>query len=80
MPSIDELTASVARHRQRMRATGLQPVQFWAPDTRTPEFAVEIRNQCRSLKGGSAETDVLRFTEAAATHVEGWECENDPSR
>jgi len=61
------------RHRARMRAAGLRPVQFWVPDTRNPEFAAEVRRQCQSLKGLKTETDVLRFTEEAANHVEGWE-------
>ncbi|WP_017164731.1 antitoxin MazE family protein [Xanthomonas citri] len=56
-----------------MRAAGLRPVQFWVPDTRSPEFAAQVRKQCQNLKGDPAETEVLRFTEEAATHVEGWE-------
>ncbi len=65
-------TGKVARHRQRMRAAGLRPVQFWVPDTRSPEFAARLRQQCRSLEGDPAEADALRFTEEAAAHVEGW--------
>ncbi|AOY69530.1 hypothetical protein TB9_22740 [Xanthomonas perforans] len=71
MSSIHE--SKVARHRERMRAAGLRPVQFWVPDTRSPEFAAQVRKQCQNLKGDPAETEVLRFTEEAATHVEGWE-------
>jgi hypothetical protein len=55
-----------------MRAAGLRPVQFWVPDTRSPEFAARLRQQCRSLEGDPAEADALRFTEEAAAHVEGW--------
>ncbi len=72
MPPIHESTSKVARHRERMRAAGLRPVQFWVPDTRSPEFAAQVRQQCQNLKGDPAEADVLRFTEEAATHVEGW--------
>jgi len=56
-----------------MRAAGLRPVQFWVPDTRAPEFAAQVSKQCQSLKGASAEAEVLRFTEAAAAHVQGLE-------
>lgn len=73
MASVHESHSKVARHRERMRAAGLRPVQFWVPDTRTPEFAAEVRNQCQKLKGDPAEADALRFTEEAASHVEGWE-------
>jgi len=51
---------------------GVRPVQFWVPDTRTAEFIAEVQRQCQSLKEGSAEVDVLRFTEEAANHIEGW--------
>lgn len=73
MPSIHESTGKVARHRERMRAAGLRPVQFWVPDTRSPEFRAQVRKQCQDLKSDAAEADVLRFTEEAASHVEGWE-------
>lgn len=63
----------VARHRQRMRAAGLRPVQFWAFDTRAPGFAEALRRQCRSLKGDPAEIEILRFAEEAAGRLEGWE-------
>lgn len=72
MPSTQESTGKVARHRERMRAAGLRPVQFWVPDTRSPEFSARVRLQCQNLKGDPAEADVLHFTEEAAIHIEGW--------
>lgn len=65
--------SKVARYRERMRAAGLRPVKFWVPDTRSPEFVERLREQCKSLKGDPAEADVLRFTEEAASYVEGWD-------
>jgi len=50
--------SKVTRHRERMRAAGLRPVQFWVPDTRSPEFMAQVREQCQSLKGDKAEADV----------------------
>jgi hypothetical protein len=73
MPSINESISKVARHRERMRAAGLRPVQFWVPDTRSPEFAAQVRQQCQMLSGDPEEAEVLRFSEDAASHVEGWE-------
>ena len=70
MPSMHG--SKVARHRERMRAAGLRPVQFWVPDTRSPEFTAQLRKQCQNLKGDPAEAEVLRFTEEVATHIEGW--------
>ncbi len=72
MNSIDDTNNKVARSRQRMRAAGMRPVQFWVPDTRAAGFAVELQRQCQALQGSAAEAEVLRFTEEAAAHVEGW--------
>jgi len=65
--------SKVARHRERMRAAGLRPVQFWVPDTRSPEFAAHLRLQCQRLKGDPTEAEIMRLTEEAASQVEGWE-------
>ncbi len=72
MPSTHATSNKVAQHRQRLRAAGLRPVQFWVPDTRSPEFVAQVRQQCKSLQGDPAESAVLRFTEEAASHVAGW--------
>lgn len=71
MPSTQE--SKVTRHRERLRAAGLRPVQFWVPDTRSPEFISQVREQCQSLNGDPAEAEILGFTEEAASQVEGWE-------
>ena len=72
MTSSSGTSNKATRHRARMRAAGLRPVQFWVPDTRNPEFVADLQRQCLSLKDDKAEADVLRFNEAAATGVEGW--------
>jgi hypothetical protein len=64
--------SKVARSRERMRAAGLRPVQFWVPDTRAPQFALELQRQCRELRGSATEAEVLRFTEEAASQISGW--------
>lgn len=73
MTSLGETNDKVSRHRQRMRAAGFRPVQFWVPDTRAPDFSERVRQQCLKLKGDQAELDVLRFTEEAAGQVEDWQ-------
>lgn len=72
MTSIPGSASKVARYRERMRAAGLRPVQFWVPDTRSPEFVEKIRQQCQGLNDDPAEAGVLRFTEEAASAVDGW--------
>jgi hypothetical protein len=68
-----DASGKVTRHRQRLRAAGLRPVQVWVPDTRDPAFAEQIRRQCAALRSDPAEADALEFTEAAARDVEGWQ-------
>ena len=63
----------LTRHRERMRAAGLRPVQFWVPDTRAPDFVARVRLQCQALAKDPAETEVLGFTEQAATLIASWE-------
>lgn len=63
--------AKSVRHRERLRAAGLRPVQFWVPDTRAPGFAAQLRRQCLALKGDAAESEAIGFGEAAAATTEG---------
>lgn len=56
----------VRAHRQRLRAKGLRPVQFWVPDVRTPEFKAEAARQSRLVAASPEEADVIAFIEAAA--------------
>jgi hypothetical protein len=35
----------VRAHRERLRQTGLRPIQIWVPDVRSPEFAAEAHRQ-----------------------------------
>ena len=66
------------RTRQIKADDSLKDVQslpakiFEAHDGRQPEFVERVRRQCQSLKGAPVETEVLRFTEEAAAHIEGW--------
>ena len=69
MPTISK----VERHRAKLRAAGLRPIQMWVPDTRIPEIAHQLQQQCRQLKNDPAEHDMLGFVEAAAAQPEGWQ-------
>ncbi|CAM5473142.1 antitoxin MazE family protein [Eoetvoesiella caeni] len=68
----DVSTEKVTRHRARLRASGMRPIQLWVPDTRTSDYINRIKRQCLALHNDSAELDVLAFTEAAANETEGW--------
>jgi len=71
--AIPQSPNKVVRHRERLRAAGLRPVQFWVRDTRSPEYALRIRQQCLALNAAPSEAQVMDFAQAAARLVEGWE-------
>ena len=73
MTAANSTNNKLTRHRERMRAAGLRPVQFWVPDTRAPDFVALVRLQCQALAKDPAETEVLGFTEQAATLIASWE-------
>src|SRR3546814_10444561 len=58
MAAIKQRADKVDRHRQRMRAAGFRPVQFWVPDTRGADFAERVRQQC--LKRSEEHTSELQ--------------------
>lgn len=41
--------AKVRRHRERLRAQGLRPIQIWVPDVRAPSFRSEAHRQSRAV-------------------------------
>ncbi|MDO4794816.1 MAG: antitoxin MazE family protein [Brachymonas sp.] len=73
MATVKQPENKVERYRQRMRAAGFRPVQFWVPDTRSSSFAECVRQQCLKLKNDPEELDILRFAEEAAQEIEGWQ-------
>ena len=65
--------ARVQKRRDALRMAGLRPVQLWVPDTRRPDFVEECRRQSRlAAQADLADTDLLRFMDAALADVEGW--------
>ena len=73
MSNLNKSALKVARSRERMRAAGLRPVQFWVPDTRSQSYADALRLQWLALKEVPAETDVLGMTTEAVGLIEGWQ-------
>jgi hypothetical protein len=39
----------MASRRERLRAQGLRPVQFWVPDLRDPRVLAEIRREAKLM-------------------------------
>jgi hypothetical protein len=47
-----------------MRAQGLRPVQIWAPDVRSPDFAAEVHRQSERVAAADRVSDDMDFVEA----------------
>ncbi len=61
----------VQRHRQRLRAAGLRPVQIWIPDTRRPGFADECRRQSLLIAAAAEEKEFQDWLLQVAD-TDGW--------
>jgi hypothetical protein len=57
-------TTKAQRHRQKMRAAGLRPVQIWLPDTRSPEFAEQARLQSLAVAQSEHAVEDQAFVDA----------------
>jgi hypothetical protein len=51
----------VRDHRERMRSKGMRLVQFWVPDTTTPEFKAEAHRQSLLVAKSEQEADDQAF-------------------
>ncbi len=53
----------VRKHRQRLRAQGLRPIQIWVPDVRAREFAEEAHRQSLAVARSAHAADDQSFVE-----------------
>ena len=61
--SADSPGGRMGRYRDRMRASGLRPVQVWVPDTRSAEFADRCRRQAMA-ESDPAGDELMAFVES----------------
>ena len=54
----------VRQHRERLRAQGLRPVQFWVLDVRTEAFRAEAQRQAQAVAASAAERADQAFVDA----------------
>ena len=60
----DAANRRTARYRDRMRASGLRPVQIWVPDTTARSFSAKLRRQIGRLRGKPEEQEAFDFIES----------------
>jgi hypothetical protein len=58
-PAAKSSRDKVRAHRAKLRASGLRPVTFWVPDTRTPEFAEQARRASLAMNAADARDEEL---------------------
>lgn len=64
----------VRRHRLRLKARGLRPVQLWLPDVRSPAFQAEARRQSQRVAASPQAEEDMVFVEALSADTWGtWE-------
>jgi Antitoxin MazE-like len=58
-------TASkVRKHREKLRAKGLRPIQIWVPDMNDPKFIAEAGRQARAIALSKQEKEDQRFIDS----------------
>ena len=61
----------VYKHRQKLRASGLRPVQIWVPDTREEKVIKECQKQSLSILNDEQENETLKWMEQVSD-TDGW--------
>jgi hypothetical protein len=56
----------VRRHRARLRARGLRPIQIWVPDVRSPSFQIEAHRQSLLVAESGWAEDDQRFIDSVS--------------
>ena len=56
----------VQKHRDRLRAKGMRPIQLWVADVRTPEFAHNARAQASAVAASQHAGDDQAFIDAVS--------------
>ena len=54
----------IRRHRDRLRADGLRPIQLWVPDVRTAAFRDAARDQALAVAMSGWESGDQTFIDA----------------
>ena len=54
----------VQKHRQRLRARGLRPIQIWVPDVTAPAFRAEAHRQSLAVATSVEGADDQAFIDA----------------
>ncbi len=56
----------VRKHRERLRAQGLRPIQIWVPDVRAASFRSQAHRQSLAVAASSHSQDDQAFIDAVS--------------
>lgn len=56
----------VQRHRERLRAQGLRPIQIWVPDVRAAAFRAQAHEQSLAVAGSAQAGEDQSFIDAVS--------------
>ena len=65
-------TQKMRKYRERLKASGLRPIQLWVPDVRSQKIINEVRKQSVRVSSDPKEPGIMKFVESVMDH-EGWE-------
>ena len=65
MATLENSRRNVRNSRDRLRGQGLRPKILWVPDTRSPDFAEQVRRDSLAVGGRPSEREVLDWIEDA---------------
>jgi hypothetical protein len=54
----------VRKHRDRLRRSGMRPIQLWVPDTRSATFKAEASRQSRAIATSTQAAEDQAFIDA----------------
>lgn len=54
----------VKRHREKLRAQGLRPLQIWVPDVHSPEFARQAHLEALAIANSPFEKEDQAFVDS----------------
>ena len=57
----------VRRHRERLRAQGLRPIQIWVPDVRASSFKSEAHRQSLAVASSARAREDQAFIDSVST-------------
>jgi len=64
MPTRSKSAQKVQRHRDKLRAQGLRPIQIWVPDVNDPTFIAEAHRQSLAVAQSPQEKEELAFLDS----------------